>query len=283
MVSEQFDREAYDELAAEFRYVICDMICRAGSGHLEKTLSLVEIVITLYERIMRVDPSNPAWEDRDRLVLSKGHAGPVAYCALAYKGFFPKSWLATLNDDGTRLPSHMDQQQTPGIDMTTGSLGQGLSCACGVALAAKLDKRDHRVFCIIGDGESNEGQIWEAAMFGAHNRLDNLVAICDYNKLQIDGFTWDVVDLEPLVMKWQSFGWEVFEMDGHDWDDVYSTIQAAVEFKGKPAMIIAHTIKGKGNKEVENTPQSHNIKVPDEAAYRKYMEAMEQTDFVLPY
>ena len=158
-------------------------------------------------------------------MLSKGHAAPVLYVALAYQGFFPAAWLKTLNADGTRLPSHADARCVPGIDMTTGSLGQGLSCACGAAYAARLDGKQHRVFCIIGDGESNEGQIWEAALFAAHHKLDNLVVITDYNKLQIDGFTSEVLNLEPLLDKWRAFGWEVFEMDGHDWDAIYDTRQ----------------------------------------------------------
>jgi len=216
-------------------------------------------------------------------VLSKGHAGPVIYTALAYKGFFPKSWLPTLNADGTRLPSHMDQILTPGIDMSAGSLGQGLSCACGIALAGKMDNKAYRTFCIIGDGESNEGQIWEAAMFAAHNKLDNLVVICDYNKLQIDGFTDDILSLEPLTDKWQSFGWKVFEMDGHDWNDIYTTIDKAIAVENKPAMIIAHTTKGKGNTIIENKPESHNIKVPDEEAYKKYMNALVDKNIKLPY
>ena len=282
-MSQEFDREAFDRRAAEWRYVITDMVCRAGSGHLGGALSLVEIVLTLYERILRVDPENPKWEGRDRLVLSKGHAAPVLYLALACKGFFPKSWLATMNADGTRLPSHADERFVPGVDFTTGSLGQGLSCACGVALACRMDRRDCRVFCIIGDGESDEGQIWEAAMFAAHHKLDNLVAITDYNKLQIDGFTRDVVDLEPLVEKWRAFGWEVLEMDGHDWDDIYETINQAAAVTGKPAMVIAHTIKGKGNKAIENRPESHNIKVPDQAAYDRFMNGLVQRDFELPY
>ena len=175
--------------------MITDMICRAGSGHIGGALSLVEIIISLYYRTMRVRPEEPRWPDRDRLVLSKAHAGPVLYTALAYKGFFPKQWLATMNQDGTRLPSHVDQLRTPGIDMTAGSLGQGLSCACGVALAGKLNGKDYRTFCIIGDGESNEGQIWEAALFAAHWKLDNLVAITDCNKMQIDGRTDEILAL----------------------------------------------------------------------------------------
>lgn len=263
-----------EKLAKDFRFIITDMICKAGSGHLGGALSLVEVIITLYYRIMKTDPKNPLWDERDRLVLSKGHAGPVLYVALALKGFFPKSWLGTLNKDGTRLPSHVDRIQTPGIDMTAGSLGQGLSCAIGMAVAAKKDGKNHRVFCIIGDGESNEGQIWEAALFAGHHKLDNLIAICDYNKLQIDGRTDDVLTLEPLADKWRAFGWEVFEMDGHDWDAIYETINRASEVKGKPRMIIAHTIKAKCHCQYENQVSSHNIKVPDEATYRKVIEGI---------
>lgn len=281
-VTANFNREAYDALAKEYRYLITDMICRAGSGHLGGALSLVEIVITLYHRIMRVKPDEPRWAGRDRLVMSKGHAGPVLYVALADKGFFPESWLGTLNADGTRLPSHADQIQTPGIDMSAGSLGQGLSCASGIALAAKMNHQNHTVFCIIGDGESNEGQIWEAALFAGQHKLDNLVAICDYNKLQIDGFTNDILTLEPFMDKWRAFNWEVFEMDGHAWDDIYETIQKAIAVTGKPAMIIAHTVKAKGNALFENTPGSHNIKVSDQETYQKVMDALGYT-MELPY
>lgn len=281
-MTEKFDQEQFDQMAAEWRYIMTDMICRAGSGHLGGALSLVEIVMTLYYRVMRTDPKNPRWEERDRLVLSKGHAAPVLYLALAYQGFFPTSWLKTLNADGTKLPSHADARYVPGVDMTTGSLGQGLSCACGAAYAARLDGKKHRVFCIVGDGESNEGQNWEAAMFAGHHKLDNLVAITDYNKLQIDDFTEKLLTLEPLCDKWRSFGWEVFETDGHDWDAIYNTINAAIAVRGKPAMIIAHTIKAKGCCLVENKPESHNIKVPDQAAYDKFLNAM-NTKATLPY
>jgi len=283
MIKEKFDKNEFDKLAAEYRYIITDIICRAGSGHIGGALSLVEIVITLYDRIMKIAPDNPKWQYRDRLIMSKGHAGPVLYTALAYKGFFPTSWLPTLNADGTRLPSHCDQNQTPGIDMTTGSLGQGLSCACGVALAAKIDGKKHNIFCVIGDGESNEGQIWEAALFGAHRKLDNLVAICDYNKLQIDGFTKEILDIEPLMDKWRAFGWETFEMDGHNWDDIYKTVNQAIAVKDKPSMIIAHTIKGKGCCEIENKAESHNIKVPDKASHEKYLKSLKCQDNELVY
>jgi transketolase len=282
LLARQWDNSNADELAREFRYVITDMICRAGSGHIGGALSLVEIIISLYYRAMRMRPEEPRWSDRDRLILSKAHAGPVLYTALAYKGFFPKQWLATMNQDGTRLPSHVDQIRTPGIDMTAGSLGQGLSCACGVALAGKLNGKDYRTFCIIGDGESNEGQIWEAALFASHRKLDNLVAITDCNKMQIDGRTDEILALEPLADKWRAFNWEVFEINGHDWDAIHAALQKAVAVTDKPAMIIAHTIKGKGNAVVENRVDSHHVSVNNRTAYDKYMAGLGYT-CPLPY
>ena len=283
-MSEKFNQEEFDNLAAEVRYVITDMICRAGSGHVGGALSLVETIITLYKRTMNVDPNNPEWNERDRLVLSKGHAAPVLYAALAYSGFFPKSWLKTLNADGTKLPSHADARSVPGIDMTTGSLGQGLSAAAGMALAAKKDGRRNHVFCIVGDGELNEGQNWEAAMFAPQNKLDNLIAICDYNKLQIDGFTHEVIDLEPLTDKWIAFGWNVLEADGHNWDEINTVFERAKRLhNGKPTMVIMHTTKAKDCEAVEDTPGSHNIKVPDQEAYDKYLDAMTSGKFELPY
>jgi len=273
-----------DKLAAELRYVITDMICRSGSGHIGGALSLVEIMMTLYYRSMNVDPKNPKWEDRDRLVLSKGHAAPILYATLAYCGFFPKDWLPTLNADGTKLPSHADGRTVPGIDMTTGSLGQGLSAACGMALAAKKDSKKHHVFCIIGDGETNEGQNWEAAMFASHQKLDNLIAITDYNKMQIDGTTAEILNLEPLTDKWVAFGWNVFEVDGHNWDDLYEKIEKAKSLNnGKPTMLIAHTVKGFGCTMVENQVGSHNIKVPNRESHDQYLSAVVGGPFALPY
>ena len=281
---EDFQLEKMNRLASELRYVITDMICRSGSGHIGGALSLVEIMITLYYRSMNIDPKNPRWEDRDRLVLSKGHAAPVLYATLAYSGFFPADWLATLNADGTKLPSHADARTVPGIDVTTGSLGQGLSAACGMALAAKRDGKGHHVFCIIGDGESNEGQNWEAAMFASHQKLDNVLAITDYNKMQIDGTTTEILDLEPLTDKWAAFGWNVFEVDGHHWDNLFTTIEKAKSLKnGKPTMLIAHTIKAKGCTLVENQVGSHNIKVPDRNSHDQYLAAVASGPFDLPY
>jgi transketolase len=279
---EHWDKSKAEELAREFRYVITDMICRAGGGHLGGALSLVEIVISLYYRVMRVRPTEPRWPDRDRLVLSKGHAGPVLYAALAYRGFFPKQWLTTMNQDGTRLPSHVDRNHTPGIDMTAGSLGQGLSCACGIALAGKLNRKAYRTFCIIGDGESDEGQIWEAALFAGQQKLDNLVVITDYNKLQIDGFTDEIISLDPLAEKWRAFNWEVFEVDGHDWDQVTETLDKAIAVQGKPAMIVAHTVKGKGNAAVEGQAASHYIRVGDADTKAKFLSALGYS-CALPY
>ena len=283
-MTNSFNAQEFDRMAAELRYVITDMICRSGAGHIGGALSLVEIMLTLYHRSMKTDPKNPKWEDRDRLVMSKGHAAPVLYAVLAYRGFFPKSWLSTLNADGTKLPSHADGRTVPGIDMTTGSLGQGLSAACGMALAAKKDGKKHHVFCIIGDGETDEGQNWEAAMFAPHQKLDNLVAITDYNKMQIDGSTAEILNLEPLTDKWAAFGWNVLEIDGHNWNDLYNNIEKAKSLKnGKPTMIIAHTIKAKGCSTIENQVGSHNIKVPDRKTHDQYLAAVVGGPFDLPY
>ena len=285
MSLKNFQPQEFERLAAELRYVVTDMICRSGSGHIGGALSLVEILVTLYYRSMNVRPDEPKWTDRDRLVLSKGHAAPILYAVLAYKGFFPKEWLGTLNADGTRLPSHADARTVPGIDMTTGSLGQGLSAACGMAIAAKKEGRRNHVFCILGDGETNEGQNWEAAMFAAHWKLDNLIAITDYNKLQIDGSTSDILDLEPLADKWRAFGWNVLEAaDGHDWESLYNLIGEAKGLEnGKPVMMIAHTIKAKGCTVVENQAGSHNVKIPDRKTHDQYLAAITGGPFELPY
>lgn len=283
-MSEKFNQEEFDQLADEMRYVMTDMICRAGSGHIGGAVSLIETIITLYNRVMDVDPENPQWADRDRLVLSKGHAAPVLYCALAYRGFFPKSWLKTLNDNGTKLPSHADARTVPGIDMTTGSLGQGLSAACGMALAAKKDGRKNHVFCIVGDGELNEGQNWEAAMFAPQQKLDNLIAICDYNKLQIDGFTHEVLDLEPMTDKWRAFNWNVLEADGHNWGEIYNALERGKKLhNGKPTMVIMHTTKAKDCEGIENTAGSHNIKVPNDEAHKGFLDSLSSGKFKLPY
>ena len=263
-----------NDLALEFRYVISDIICKSGGGHIGGSLSLVEIIISLYFRLMNLKPDQPRWAERDRLVLSKGHAGPVLYTALAYRGFFDHDWLPTLNENGTDLPSHVDQTKTPGADMTAGSLGQGLSCALGIALACKARHRANNVFCIIGDGESQEGQIWEAALFAGHHKIDNLVTILDYNRMQIDGTVDEILSLDPLGDKWRSFGWEVFEIDGHDWDEIFTTLKQAIDVKDKPAIIIAHTIKAKGNLCFEGQEACHYIRVPDEKEHARVLKGV---------
>jgi len=214
----------------------------------------------LYDKHMRIDPKNPKMEGRDRLILSKGHAGPTLYATLALKGYFPLEELLTLNKGGTKLPSHCDMEKTVGIDMTTGSLGQGFSCAVGIALGSQIKKDDATIYTIIGDGESQEGQIWEAAMFAAHKKLDNLIAFTDYNKLQIDGSVAEINSLEPLADKWESFGWHTIEIDGNDCNAVDQAIIRAKAQTGKPTMIIAHTVKGKGVSFVEEKGvANHNM------------------------
>jgi len=245
--------------AKEIRKKTLYSIGKLGIGHIGGALSIVELLALLYSQEMKVDPSNPLWEDRDMLVLSKGHAGPALYATLALKGFFPLSELDTLNQGGTNLPSHCDRTKTVGIDMSTGSLGQGLSAACGLALAHKVDKKDSRVFAIIGDGESQEGQNWEAAMFAAHYKLDNLIAFTDYNRMQIDGITDDIMNLGDIEGKWKTFGWFVQRTDGHDLEAMHQAIAHAKAQKDKPSMIILDTIKGKGASFCEGKVTNHNM------------------------
>jgi len=252
------ERADLEARAQEIRILTIDAIGYLGVGHIGGALSVVEVLTVLYERHLRHDPARPRWTDRDRLVLSKGHAGPALYSTLASRGFFPREWLHTLNRGGTRLPSHCDRNLTPGIDMTTGSLGQGLSAACGIALATRLDGIDCRVYAIIGDGESDEGQIWEAAMFASKHRLDRLIAFTDKNKLQLDGPTEEVMDLGRLEDKWSAFGWNTARVDGHDVAAIDRAIRDA-RTRGGPAMIILDTIKGKGAAFCEGAVNNHNL------------------------
>lgn len=257
--------EALTAFAKEIRKKTIYTIGKLGVGHIGGALSLVEVMALLYGAEMRVDPRNPSWKERDLLVLSKGHAGPVLYATLALKGFFPESWLDTLNQGGTNLPSHCDRNRTPGVDMTTGSLGQGLSAACGMALSLKLDQNPATVYAIIGDGESQEGQNWEAAMFASQYQLNNLIAFTDYNHLQIDGTTDEVMSLGDLKGKWTSFGWFTQEVDGHDLVAMHAAIDMA-KAQNKPSMIILNTIKGKGAAFCEGQCGSHNMPVSMETA-----------------
>ena len=260
---EQTRIEAY---AMEIRKLTIEMIGELGIGHIGGAMSIVEVLAALYDKHLRADPANPRSPDRDRLVLSKGHAGPALYSALAAKGFFPREWLSTLNKGGSNLPSHCDRNKTPGIDMTTGSLGQGLSAACGIAVSLRIDANPATVFAIIGDGESDEGQNWEAAMFAAHRKLSNLIAFTDHNKAQIDGSTDEIVSLGNLAAKWAAFGWNSVEVNGHDIPALDAAITQAKASKDKPTMIVMHTIKGKGCDFCEGQVSSHNMPVTKEMA-----------------
>lgn len=244
--------EELKRIAVEIRCDIIEMTCEAGAGHPGGSLSAADIVTALYFRVMRIDPQRPDWPDRDRFILSKGHACPVWYAALAERGYFDKSHLRTLRKLDSILQGHPDMRKTPGIDMTAGSLGHGLSVGVGMALAGRLLQKDYHVWVIVGDGEVQEGSVWEAAMAAAKWKLDNLTVILDRNHLQNDDCVDIEMPVEPLADKWRAFGWEVVEIDGHDMEQIVHTLEWAREFRGRPVMIIAHTIKGKGVSFMEN-------------------------------
>lgn len=263
--------------ATQIRKLTLQCIGELGVGHIGGSLSLCELLSVLYFKAMRVDPENPTWEARDRFVLSKGHGGPALYATLALKGFIPISELSTLNRPNTNLPSHCDRLRTQGVDMSTGSLGQGFSCAVGMAVAGKMDKRDLFVYTVVGDGESQEGQIWEAAMLAGSRKLDNLIAFTDYNKMQLDGYIEDVNGLYPLDKKWRAFNWHVQTVDGHDVQAIWKAIDNAQKLKGRPSMIILDTVKGKGGYFCENLVASHNMPITDEM-WRKAVAQLEQEE-----
>jgi transketolase len=256
------------ELAAickRMRRELIEMITAAKSGHPGGSLSATEIVVTLFFDVMRHDPANPKWKDRDRFILSKGHCCPVLYAVMAECGYCPKDQLMTLRKLGSIYQGHPDVRFLPSLEASTGSLGEGLSLGIGMALAAKLDHSPSRSYVVLGDGEIQEGQIWEAAMFGGFHKVDNLVAIVDYNRIQLDGFVKDIMDLEPLADKWRSFDWHVIELNGHDIAALQRAFAEAETVKGKPTVLIAHTIKGKGISFMENNPKFHGqAPTPDE-------------------
>lgn len=249
--------EDLKNIAQKIRCHIVRMTTSAGSGHPGGSLSAVEIVTYLYFKEMEINPKEPKWEERDRFVLSKGHAAPVLYAALAEKGYFPVKDLDSLRKIDSYLQGHPDMIKVPGVEMSTGSLGTGFSTALGMAMASKLDKKDNYIFALLGDGETQEGQIWEAAMAGAHYKLNNLIAFIDNNGLQIDGDILDVMSPEPLADKWRAFGWRVYEIDGHDFQAIDKAVTSAKENKEQPSMIIAKTIKGKGVSYMENEAGWH--------------------------
>lgn len=254
-------------IARQVRYETVHMMAKAGSGHPGGSLSAIEILTVLYFHEMNIDPGDPIMPDRDRFVLSKGHAGPALYAVLAERGFFPKDWLNEFDQSGSRLPKHVDRLKTPGIEVSTGPLGQGFSIAVGMALAEKLDRKySYRIYSLIGDGESNSGQIWEAAETAAKYNLDNMIGILDRNCLQVDGFCEEIMPMEPLRLKWESFNWYVIEVDGHNIKELLKGLEEAGTVKGKPVMIIAHTIKGKGVSFMENKVEWHSAIITPELA-----------------
>ena len=251
------DHKGLNEITNVIRKDIVSMICKSKSGHPGGPLSAVEILTALYFDQMNIDPTNPKMEDRDRFVLSKGHAAPALYATLAQRGYFAKEELNNLRQLGSMLQGHPDMKKVPGVEMSTGSLGQGFSVACGMAMAAKLDNAPWNVYALLGDGEVQEGIIWEAAMSAAHYKLDNMIAFLDYNGLQIDGEVESVMNINPIEDKFKTFGWNVITIDGHDFDQIFAALDMAKDTVDKPTMIIAKTIKGKGVSFMENQASWH--------------------------
>jgi len=261
--------------ACKARMGIIEGVFNAKSGHPGGSLSCVDIVTYLYFNHMKIDPQNPKAEDRDRFVLSKGHAAPALYSVLAQRGFFPVEQLKTLRKSDSMLQGHPSMKYTAGVDMCTGSLGQGISTACGMALAAKLDGKAYRVYTILGDGEIQEGQVWEAAMFASAKGLDNLVAVVDNNGLQIDGKISEVNSPYPIAEKFKSFGWNVIEISAHSFDEIDAAFNAAAEFKGKPSVIVANSVKGKGVSFMEDQVSWHGT-APNAEQYEQAMSELTQ-------
>ena len=254
--------------AAQVRLNILEAVHAASSGHPGGSLSIAEVITYLYNKEMKTDPKNPKWADRDRLVLSKGHCAPALYAILAEQGFFPREEIAKLRQVDSFLQGHPDMKHTPGVDMSTGSLGLGISAAAGMALAAKIDGKDYRTYTVVGDGESEEGQVWEACMFAAHYKLDNFCLVIDWNGLQIDGAVTEVMNPTPHDKKLEAFGFNVICIDGHDFEQIDAAFTAAENCKGKPTAIIAKTVKGKGVSFMENQVGWHG-NAPDDAQYEQ--------------
>jgi transketolase len=250
------DTQLAEEFSARIRAHSLRMANSANSAHIGSSLSVADIISVLYTQILKVDPANPDWLERDRLVLSKGHATSILYAALAERGFFPLDWLAEYCKDGSKLLAHVSHH-VPGVEVSTGSLGHGLPIACGMALAAKRDGRPNRTFVVLSDGELDEGSCWEAILFAGHNRLSNLTAIIDYNKIQSFGTVKDVLDLDPLAAKWEAFHWHTVEIDGHDLSEIEQTLRRVPLEADRPTAIIAHTIKGKGVSFMEDRLEWH--------------------------
>jgi transketolase len=268
------DKLRYLELTAnKIREKVVDMLLHAGSGHLAGSLGMADIFTVFYFHILRHDPKNPNWEDRDRLILSNGHICPVLYATLAYAGYFPLEELYTLRKINSRLQGHPHRGSLPGVETTSGPLGSGLSQAIGVALSAKMDGKKYRTYCLMSDGEHNEGNVWEAVMFAGKNKLSNLTAVIDRNNIQIDGFTEDVMPLEPLRAKYEAFNWNVIDIDGHNMEDMVHAVSEAEAIFEKPTVIIAHTIPGKGVSFAERNFAWHG-KAPNKEEAKKALSEL---------
>lgn len=252
--------EEHQRFSAQIRLETSKMLLKRGFGHLGGSFSIIETLSVLYGGVMKIDPANPHWEGRDWFVLSKGHAGPALYSTLALKGYFPLDWLMTLNDNGTRLPSHPDRLKTPGVDCTTGSLGQGISQAVGIAKAFQIDQKPNRVYCIVGDGELNEGQVWEAIQFAAHNKLSNLLLFIDENHKQLDGTTKDIMNPFDVAKKLEAFGFNTIRIKGNDEALILKTILECQKVSDQPSCIVLDTIKGQGVKYFEDLNDNHHIR-----------------------
>lgn len=275
VILEKLEVQELEKKARRVREDIVNEVYSAKSGHPGGSLSIADILTVLYFREMNINPENPNWEDRDRLVLSKGHCSPALYSCLANRGFFPVEDLKTFRNINSYLQGHPDKNKVPGVDMTTGSLGQGLSAANGIAIAGKMDKKDYRVYCVLGDGEIEEGQIWEAAMAANKYKLDNLCVIVDNNNLQIDGTIEEVMSSYPIDEKFKSFGFQVIHIDGHNIEEIIKAFEAARDVKGQPTCIIAKTIKGKGVDFMENQAGWHG-KAPNEEQYEQAMKNLKK-------
>ncbi|MCC8167127.1 MAG: transketolase [Planctomycetes bacterium] len=270
--------------AARIRIGILKGLRKSGAGHIGGSMSMADLMAVLYGGIMRVRPEQPDWEDRDWLVVSKGHCGPAVYSALAHHGYFPEAELETINQGGTRLPSHCDRNKTPGIDMTTGSLGQGMSTALGVAFGNRYNGRDSHTYLVLGDGEMQEGQVWEGALFAAQRKLSNVIAFVDNNKKQLDGYTSDICNLGDIAQTFRNFGWFALDCDGNDVASLRNAILAAKKNREKPSMIVMHTEKGFGCTFAEGVFYNHHVKFTDAqceeaiASLENHIEAMQEKE-----
>ena len=272
--------KSLERKACQIRQEVLKTICAAGTGHSGGSLSAVDMLTVLYFHVLKLNPSNPLWEGRDRFVLSKGHACPALYTTLAERGFFPKEELNQLRHIDSLLQGH-PEYGIPGVEVPSGSLGQGISAAVGMAIGFKYQKKPNRVYVIMGDGESQEGQVWEAAMAAGFHKLDNLTAFTDYNKLQGDGVIKNIMDLEPLADKWRAFNWEVTGIDGNNIEEIVKAVEWALKVKGKPQMIISHTVKGKGVSYMENVPFWHGTKPPTDEQLCQALKELEEKDKII--